>query len=138
MTTAAGALPRTPLGELTSFHQTLAVFKGSVSQLRRKGRMDRAGGKEMEEKNGETGEGMEWKGGSRLWSLLQEFMRAPIQFSLWLCEGKTTCYTSAFVPCTWSMQNRRVTVTRLDGQTNEDNRLSVANTRRRHGVARKS
>jgi len=61
MTTATGALPRTPLGELTSFHQTLAVFKGSVSQLRRKGRMDRAGGKEMEEKNGETGEGMEYR-----------------------------------------------------------------------------
>jgi len=51
-------------GELTALPKPLAVFNGSASLQRRKGRVDRARGKERggEEKNGATGEGIEMKG----------------------------------------------------------------------------
>jgi len=53
-----GALRQTPLGEFTALRRPIAVFKGSTSQQRRNGRVDRAKGKG---RRMETGKGMERK-----------------------------------------------------------------------------
>ena len=60
-------------GAATDPADPLAVSKGSASQQRRNGRVDR----EAEEKNGETGEGMARKWRTKALPLLQEFLRAP-------------------------------------------------------------
>jgi len=71
-----GCAPDHTGGAYSTPTDPLAVFKGSASQQRRNGRVDRAGRKGWggEEKNGETGEGI-------ICSLLQKFLRAPMHLS---------------------------------------------------------
>jgi len=59
-----GSAPDPTRGSLQHSSRPLAVFKGSASQQRRKGRVDRAGGKGRvgQEKNGETGARRDRKG----------------------------------------------------------------------------
>jgi len=61
-----GSAPDPTGGALQHNLHTLVVFKGSVSQQRRNGRVDRARGKGRGgEKNGETGEGRRDEEGRR-------------------------------------------------------------------------
>ena len=71
--TAVGVLPRTPLGEHYSAPtDILEGFKGSTWQGRRE--RERREGRRMERQ----GKGWRGKGGRRLFPLLKEFKRAPM------------------------------------------------------------
>ena len=62
---SAGALPQTPLGELTALHRPLAVFKGPTSK-----------GREGEGKRGGKGKG--GRGRTTLHTPCRKFLATPL------------------------------------------------------------